>query len=155
MRYDLDDISKGLKNVCDARKITAVKLADWVDLAEVSVNKIFTGKRRPSVQKLFAILNVLDLSLEELLAYAELDSNQALELRETGKTGSYARSIESLLSGCTDEEKKSALQMLDAFVTQIKKTRKEAQGVSKADNVIEKPTENTNRKVSYKEADED
>lgn len=64
---DMQQFGNNLRQICEARKVSAHDLKEYLHLASIqAVYLWFGGKRLPSVDNLYAISRYLDVSIDEL-----------------------------------------------------------------------------------------
>ena len=100
----IDKIGFAIKTARKRNNMTQEQLAEALDITPTHVNHIESGRRRPSVEILFACAKLLDFSLDELIG------NDAENTRESPlKT----------LSECTPRE----LKLITDIISVIKANR--------------------------------
>jgi transcriptional regulator with XRE-family HTH domain len=109
MNYIL--LAKNIKNARKEKHYTQEKLAELVNCSTVFISQIETGVRVPSLETLYNIANVLDVTVDSL--FAENDNTQNINL--------YKDKIARLIGNCTDDEAKLVFDMVTMLCNSFNK----------------------------------
>jgi transcriptional regulator with XRE-family HTH domain len=103
------DIAKKIKQVREAKGMTAKQVISAVDMGAAMYSRIETGKTEPSLTTLEKIAKALGVSLSDFFAN---DDKMADVNSYDGSLMEKVKAIEAL----NDDEKKTVFSIVDAFV---------------------------------------
>jgi len=104
MQIDYLDIGGRIRAERKKQGIPQEKLAEMVDVGTTHISHIETGNTIPSLKTFIAIVNVLNLSADELLRGHIAKSKHVYEVE-----------ITEILKDCSDEEARIAADMVKAL----------------------------------------
>ncbi|MEN6595436.1 MAG: helix-turn-helix transcriptional regulator [Clostridiaceae bacterium] len=102
-------IGKRIKEMRKMRKITQSKLAELTNLSVSYVNYIENGKRKTSLQTLVMIADVMEITVDILLA-----GNQSYS------RGEYKNDIFLLMEDCSNYEKRIIYEQIQSLKTSLR-----------------------------------
>ena len=105
-------IGKRIKELRRSKKISQIKLAEFADVSETYISYIESGKKKASLSTLVSIANVLDVTMDELLA-----GNQSIKRLE------YQTEIDEIIAGCTRYEQRVLFEMLLSLRISLRENR--------------------------------
>lgn len=101
-------IGKKIQNIRRQKLITQEQLAKKLNVSKVFLSRVERGKVKISLQKLIEIAEVLDISLEKLLA-----ENTIINV---GKMDYVSKEFEELLKKCTRKQQKFIYNVAELVV---------------------------------------
>ena len=102
-------LGKRLREARNAKGLTQEKLAEKIGSSYVYISEIERGNKMPSIPMLISIVEALDISADYLLR----------DNISTGKPYIYNEFTERL-DKLTPKQRKSALELLDVFIKNLK-----------------------------------
>ena len=103
------NIAKRIKQIREAKGMTAKEVVSAIDMGAAMYSRIETGKTEPSLSTLEKISKALGVKLSELF---ETDDN----LTDVNSYDASLMEKIKLIEGLNDEEKKTVFNIVDAFI---------------------------------------
>ena len=103
------DIAKRLKQIREAKGMTAKEVISAVDMGAAMYSRIETGKTEPSLSTLEKIAKALGIGLSDLF------TNEDLNTDINSYDGSLMEKVKTI-EALNDDEKKTVFSIVDAFV---------------------------------------
>lgn len=99
----VDQLGNAIRRARMEKRLTQEELAEQLDITPTHLKHLESGHRKPSVEVLFHLAVVLNLSLDQLL------------FPESGQ-GPEEQELQILFSQCTEKEKQLVLEMIRAVL---------------------------------------
>lgn len=103
------DIAKRIKQIREAKGLTAKEVISAVDMGAAMYSRIETGKTEPSLSTLEKIAKALGVALSDFF------SNEDAVADVNSYDGSLMEKVKAI-EALSDEEKKTVFSIVDAFV---------------------------------------
>lgn len=101
-----------IKEVREQNNFSQARLAEETGLSISYISHIENAKRKASLESIIRIVNVLGITIDELLAGAQLNNPT-----------SYQTDLDLLMAECTENEKRFIYEMIKASITSIHKNK--------------------------------
>ena len=99
-----------IKEVREQNHISQAQLAEMTDLSISYISHIENAKRKASLDSLIRIVNVLGITMDELLAGVQMNNPTA-----------YQTDIDILMENCSENEKRFIYELIKAILESIHK----------------------------------
>jgi len=99
-----------IKEVREQNHVSQAQLAEMTDLSISYISHIENAKRKASLDSLIRIVNVLGITMDELLAGVQMNNPTA-----------YQTDIDILMENCSENEKRFIYELIKAILESIHK----------------------------------
>ncbi len=99
-------LGRSIRAAREKKSLTQENLAEILEISAMHVKQIESGRRNPSVNLLFKIVQALDMSLDKMISPQNNDTKDI-------------NPIIVKINQCTEKQQQALYKLLDAFINKI------------------------------------